>query len=130
MNIQAVNVSPTLGRRQVPRNSVSFGNNVQVDANQVKKIENGAKNFASNIWKNIKNGANFVVSKVASLAKTTEKLAKRSFKKAKKTVGDFIENNKGAKGFKIAATGLTVIVAGSFAIKEVYDIVTKSNPER
>ena len=38
--------------------------------------------------------------------------------------------NKGAKGVKIAATALTAAVATGFAVKELYDIITKSNSER
>ena len=54
---------------------------------------------------------------------------KKSTLKAKDSVAEFVAKNKGVKGIKIAATVLTAFVAAGFAIKELYDIVTKSNPE-
>lgn len=49
---------------------------------------------------------------------------------AKDAVVKFFQNNKGAKGVGLAATVFTALVAGGFAIKEIHDIATKSNPER
>lgn len=53
-----------------------------------------------------------------------------TLKGAKDGIVKFAKEHKGAKGVKLAATVLTAVVAGGFAIKEIYDIATKSNPER
>lgn len=53
-----------------------------------------------------------------------------TFKGAKDGIVKFAKEHKGAKGVKLAAAALTAVVAGGFAIKEIYDIATKSNPER
>ena len=146
MNIQAINASPTLGRRQVPRaNNVSFGNNINDTAKTAAKskaaILNSLSNAkgrvkdaagqlpdaAKNLGSRIKQGFIFISSKALDGLRVVKGAAKNGFTRAKGVVGDFIKNHKGAKGIKIAATALTAVVAGGFAIKELYDIITKSN---
>ncbi len=147
MNIQAINASPTLGRRQVPRaNNVSFGNNINGAAKTAAKskgaaLKNGLSNaagFVKNIVKNIpdavkklggkiKEGAAFAGSKVLDGFKTVIGATQKGYTKASGKIADFVNNHKGAKGVKIAAMALTSVVAGAFALKELYDIITKSN---
>lgn len=120
MNIQALNSSATLGRRQVPRNNdVAFGKKIKLNKEKVE----GAKTATKGIIRT-------VGSKIADGAKAAGKILKNSFSKAKQTGAKFVSEHKGAKGVKFAAAALTAVVAGGFAIKEIYDIVTKSNPER
>lgn len=101
MNISAINASSTLGRPQVPRNNVSFSGRKEVLHNAgeaVKRTGGRAKNGIVNFFRN-----------------------------AKVAIDNFVKNNKGARGVKIAATALTAVVAGGFAVKEMHDIATDSN---
>ena len=146
MNIQAINASATLGRRRVPSANVSFKGSAE---QTVEAAANGAKSAGSNAFKSVKNfafntvpnalktaasnvkkAAGFLGSKVLDGAKVVGGAFKKGTLKAKDSVADCVAKNKGAKGVKIAATALTAVVATGFAIKELYDIVTKSNPER
>lgn len=123
MNISAINASASLGRRQVPRNNVSFGK--KIDIHNVASKNVVTKN-AAKLGQNIKNAALFVGKKVSSGAKKAVGGIKKTFANIKNVAKD----NKGVKGIKIAATALTAIVAGAFATKEIHDIATKTNPER
>lgn len=70
---------------------------------------------------------------VEQTVETNKKFGARALdtlKGAKDGIVKFAKEHKGAKGVKLAATVLTAVVAGGFAIKEIYDIATKSNPER
>ncbi len=118
MNIQALNANPTLGRRQVPRN-----NNVSFGAKLNRETLNGAKDAALNTLGTVKN-------KAGNGAKKAFEAVSAAASQGAQKVAKFISEHKGAKGIKLVATALTAIVAGAFAIKEIYDIVTKSNPER
>lgn len=124
MNIQAVNANSTLGRRRVPSsNNVSFQGGAKDAA---PAAANSAKGAASKVAGAI----TFAGSKALSGAKTAGGAIKKGALKAKDTVAEFVAKNKGAKGVKIAATALTAAVATGFAVKELYDIITKSNSER
>lgn len=124
MNIQAVNANSTLGRRRVPSsNNVSFQGGTK---ETVEAAAKGVKNAASKVAGAI----TFAGSKALSGAKTAGGAIKKGALKAKDTVAEFVAKNKGAKGVKIAATALTAAVATGFAVKELYDIITKSNSER
>lgn len=70
------------------------------------------------------------VQKAGDLFKKAGSSIKKGFTKGKDAAAKFIAEHKGAKGVKLAAIGLTVVVAGGFAIKELHDIITKSNPEK
>ena len=148
MNIQAINASATLGRRRVPsaNSAVSFKGSVKQTAvdgakaakgtisNAFKNVKGFVLNTVPNVLKTaaskVKKGTGFLGSKVLDGAKVVGGAFKKGTLKAKDSVADFVAKNKGAKGVKIAATALTAVVATGFAIKEIYDIVTKSNPER
>ncbi len=146
MNIQAVNANSTLGRRRVPSsNNVSFQGGAE---ETVEAAAKGVKNAASSVVEGVKDAApaaansakgaaskvagaiTFAGSKALSGAKTAGGAIKKGALKAKDTVAEFVAKNKGAKGVKIAATALTAAVATGFAVKELYDIITKSNSER
>ncbi len=130
MNIQAINASPVLGRRQVPRNNVSFGKKMEIKNQHIKNAGETVSNVAKKTGETIGNTAKFIAAEVKKGAGVFSEAAVRGFKKGKQNVANFIANHKGTKGVKLVATALTAIVAGGFAIKEVYDIATKSNPER
>lgn len=120
MNIQAINANPTLGRRQVPRNnSVSFGKKLNVKNEHIKNAGDAVSDAAKLVARKAKRGFEVVSQAVSN-----------GVKSGKKSAAEFASKHKGAKGVKIAATAITAVVAGGFAIKEVYDIATKSNPER
>lgn len=107
MNINAINglnANPTLGRRQVPRSNVSFGASIDAPVKETaKKAVSGGKKVADKI--------------------------SDALKASKDAIVDFASKHKGKKAIKPIAVGLTALVAGGFAIKELHDIVTRSNPK-
>lgn len=117
-NISAfnANASSGLNRPQVPRNnsSVSFkgaaGSTVEQAAQAV--VKKSFKKKAGDFFKGAGAGI------------------QNAWKSGKDAALKFIAEHKGVKGVKLAALGLTVLLAGGFAVKEIHDIVTKSNPER
>ena len=68
--------------------------------------------------------------RISQASKALKESASKKLHSAGEAISKFAAEHKGAKGVKLAATVLTAVVAGGFAIKEIYDIATKSNPER
>lgn len=68
--------------------------------------------------------------RISQASKALKESASKKLHSAGEAISKFAAEHKSAKGVKLAATVLTAVVAGGFAIKEIYDIATKSNPER
>ena len=131
MNIQALNASPTLGRRQVPRNNnVSFSGSPKIKTGNLGETGRNVSGAFRTLGGRIRVGTSFIAQKVVKGAKASVDFLKRAFQNARNGLGTFVAKSKKFNKIKIFATALTAIVAGGFAIKEVNDIVTKSNPER
>lgn len=139
MNVSSINSysNTQITRPRVPRNNVSFSGSVPPEVEQTaKETYKGVKGFFKGIGSSIANGAKTAGTSIKEGAQNagnaTCEIMRNTKKVITETAQDTVKYAKGSKEnkIKLAVLGVTTLLTTGFALKEIHDIITKSNPDR